>query len=121
MQTFYEDWFMRQIRMVVTAIARIIFGKDVVCYTVTDPANKTETDELFLHLLALLKTGSISDAEDLLFEALNPDDQALLLLALDFYQRLNALSDEELEQHRFSRQEVLDGLLEVQRIYGLVL
>lgn len=121
MQTFYEDWFMRQIHMLVAAIAKIVFGKDGVAYTVTDPANKTETDELFLHLLTLLKTGDISDAEDLLFEALNPDDQTLLLLALDFYQRLNALSDEELERCRFSRQEVLDGLQEVQRIYGLVL
>jgi hypothetical protein len=47
MQTFYEDWFMRQIHMLVAAIAKIVFGKDGVAYTVMDPQNKTETDELF--------------------------------------------------------------------------
>jgi hypothetical protein len=117
--TYYEDFIMRQIRLMVAAIVRTIFGKDSIAYTVTDPANKTETDELYLHLGSLLDAGEINEAEDLLFKFLNPDDQDVLLLAVDFYQRLNMLSDEDLLRCHFSRQEIYDGLLEVQRFYGL--
>ena len=118
---YYEDWIMRQIRMMVAAIVKTVFGKDAVSYAVTDPANKTQTDELYLHLTTLLESGHINEAEDLLFDALDPGDQTLLLLAVDFYQKLNALSDEELAAHAFSRAEIRDGLQEVQQIYGLSL
>ena len=117
--TYYEDWFMRQIRLMVAAIVKTIFGKDSIAYAVTDPANKTETDELYLHLATLLESGQINEAEDLLFQSLNPDDQTTLLLAVDFYQKLNTLSDEQLASHAFSRAEVLEGLQEMQRFFGL--
>ena len=116
---YYEDWIMRQIRLMVAAIVKTVFGKDAAAYAVTDPANKTQTDVLYLHLTTLLESGQLNEAEDLLFEALDPGDQTLLLLAVDFYQQLNALSDEELAAHTFSRMEIRDGLMEVQHIYGL--
>jgi hypothetical protein len=116
---YHDDWLMSQIKLLAAAIAKIVFRKDVILYEVVDDKNKSETDELFLHLGALLDAGAINEAEDLLFEALRPDDQDLLLLAVDFYQRLNGLSDENLVRSHFSRAEIYDGLQEVQRIYGL--
>jgi|WetSurMetagenome_2_1015567.scaffolds.fasta_scaffold381135_2 hypothetical protein len=116
---YHDDWLMSQIRLLAAAIAKIIFRKDVIFYEVKDDENKNETDELFLYLRTLLDSGDINTAEDLLFESLQPDDQDLLLLAVDFYQRLNDLSDEDLVRSHFSRAEIYDGLQEVQRIYGL--
>jgi len=122
MQYWYEkDWFMRQIMLLTAAIAKIVFGKDAAAYEILDDANKTETDELYLCLLRLIGEGKINEAEELLFQALRPDHQDVLLVALDFYQRLNTLGDDELAQKNFSRQEILEGLREVEKLYGLSL
>jgi hypothetical protein len=122
MQSMYEeDWIMRQIKLIVAAIARIALGKDVALYEMQDEAGQTEADKLHLYLLRLIDEGKAGEAEDLLFESLDAADSDLLLLALDFYQRLNALSNEALQQMDFSRQEIYDGLREVEAIYGLEL
>lgn len=122
MQSMYEeDWIMRQIKLIVAAIAKIALGKDVALYEMQDEAGQTEADKLHLYLLRLIDEGKAGEAEDLLFESLDAANSGLLLLALDFYQRLNALSDEALKQMDFSRQEIYDGLREVETIYGLEL
>ena len=120
MQSMYEeDWFMRQIKLMTAAIAKIAFGKDLALYEIQGEAGQTETDKLHLYLLRLVDNGKINEAEDLLFQSLNPANYDTLLLALDFYQRLNALPNDELERMNFSRQEILDGLQEVKTLYGL--
>ncbi len=118
---YEQDWVMRQIKLMVVAISRIVFHKDVAMYEIKDETGQTEDDKLHLYLLRLIGEGKAGEAEDLLFQSLSPENTDALLLALDFYQRLNALSDEALEQMNFSRQEIYDGLREVETIYGLEL
>lgn len=98
--------------MLVQFVARVVFKKDTVSYDIEDEAHLTDTDELYKKLQTLLKEGKICEAEDLLFENRSDSDQ-YLALALHFYQTLSKMSDDELEQHNFSRQEVYDGLKEV--------
>ena len=38
---------------------------------------------------------------------------------MDFYQKINRLSDEELEQNNFPRQEILDGVNAIIEKFGL--
>ena len=40
-------------------------------------------------------------------------------LASDFYQRLNLLSDEQLEAGGFSREEIYDGYIEIMALLGV--
>jgi len=112
---------MRQIKGIADAIAAIIFRKSEVSYDIQDEANHTETDTLFLRLNELLDSGNINGAEDLLFEEIKSNDTNYLLLAVDFYQRLNNKNDDELERCGFSRDEIEDGLAEVMRIFGIKL
>ena len=119
MPMYEDDWLMSQIRLLAASIAKIVFQKETVVYEVADEEDLGDTDELCLYLRALLDSGDINEAEDALFDALSPGDQSLLLLAVDFYQRLNKLTDDELLLRRFSRAEIYDGLQEVQRIYGI--
>ena len=56
-----------------------------------------------------------------MFSALDEDDPALLEAAVDFYFRLNLLSDQELEAGNFSRLEIEEGLHDVMDQYGVVL
>ena len=116
---YQQDWLMRQIEAFAAAIARIVLGKAEVSYEIQDYVNHTETDMLYLRLNELLNDGNINAAEDLLFERINAGDTSYLLLALDFYQRLNDKSDDELEHSSFSREEIEDGLFEVMSIFGI--
>ena len=116
-----QDWMMRQVKAIADAIAALIFGKTNVAYQIQDETNHTETDVTFLLLNKMLDDGDINGAEDMLFEKLNPNDTNYLLLAVDFYQRLNDKDDDELKQCGFSRDEIEDGLTEVMNIYGIKL
>jgi hypothetical protein len=116
-----QDWMMRQIKAIADAIAALIFGKANVSYRIQDEANHTETDVVFLLLNEMLDNGNINGAEDMLFEKLDPNNTNYLLLAVDFYQRLNDKADDALKRCGFSRDEIEDGLTEVTKIYGIKL
>ena len=62
-----------------------------------------------------------SGAEDLLYQRAEPEDRRYLELAVDFYSRLNDLSDEQLEQGGFARDEVQDGLRNLAAQFGVSL
>ncbi|WP_294552025.1 DUF6483 family protein [uncultured Pseudoflavonifractor sp.] len=117
-----QDWMMRQIETLTLAIAKIMFQKDTAEY---EPHGGQEVltaaDSLHAALNALLREGRIADGEDLLFSALDGDDSSLLEVAVDFYFRLNLLSDQALEAGNFSRQEIEEGLHDVMDLYGVVL
>jgi len=110
---------MRQIKAIADTIAALIFRKAEISYEIQDEANHTETDILFLRLNKMIDDGNINGAEDMLFDELNPNDTNYLLLAVDFYQRLNSKSDDELENCGFSRDEVEDGFSEIIDRYGI--
>ena len=48
---------------------------------------------------------------------LDPQDMEYMRLAIDFYSKLNDLSDDELEACDFSREEIDDGLQVVINIF----
>jgi len=114
-----EDWLMRQIKMTVMAIAQIVFGKAQALYEIVDEARVNETDLLHKDLLALLDDMKINEAEDLLFERLDINDMIYLLVAIDFYNRLNSLDDEALERGDFSKEEIERGMATIQGIYDI--
>ena len=115
-----QDWMMRQIETLTLAIAKIMFQKDSAEYQHHGEA-LTAADSLHASLNALLREGRVAEGEDLLFSSLNTEDPAFLEAAVDFYFRLNLLSDQELEAGNFSRQEIEEGFRDVMDQYGVVL
>lgn len=109
---FEQDWILRQIDTLVQFVARVVFQKDYIQYDVEDADHLTETDDLYMKLNTLLRAGKICEAEDLLFDS-RSSSREFLAVAVDFYQKLSKMSDEELEAHNFSRQEIYDGLKEI--------
>lgn len=74
---------------------------------------------LHRRLLQLLKEGKINEAENMLFEEVDTNDIKYLELALDFYNRLNEMDDEFLENNNFSRKEVEEGLKDLLKEFGI--
>ena len=87
---FQDDYVMRTISDLVKAIARLFLGKDNVDYDLpTNEADDTEMDSRFRRLTALAEEGNINEAENLLFEEVDPADKQYLEMALAFYMYLN--------------------------------
>lgn len=117
---FEQDYIMRQIHMLVQAIARIFFGRQEVSAAL--PGNSlhyTKDDQWHHSILELVDQGRINDGENLLFDGLEPGNRKHLLIALDFYQQLNAMDDAALLKGGFSRDEILQGLGDVAKAYGI--
>lgn len=116
---YEKDWFMRQIKVMVRSIAQLVFHRDIVEYAVEDEAHLTLADSLHRELMELLAKGKICEAEDGLFEQFQPGNADHLRLALDFYQRVDLLTDGELEACNFSRDEIYDGLRDIMSLSGM--
>ncbi len=71
-------------------------------------------EELDRSLGSLVDLSQVNDAEDLLFENFSSVDE-YLIVTINFYERLNSMTDEELEGLDFSRQELLEGLEDISR------
>lgn len=110
---FQQDWVLRQIEMLVRFIAKTVLKKDTPVYEIGERENFTDGDTLHRRLVELIAEGKLCEAEDLLYDRMDSSDSGYLSLALDFYDRLNRLSDEELEAGNFSREEINDGVHEI--------
>lgn len=121
---FQDDWMMRQIEMMAKFVANVVFNKreSEVQYEIVgnieDSNSLTPTDLLHLELMTMIREGRYGEAEDLLFDQMQYSDK-YIELASDFYQRLNALSDEQLEAGGFSRDEIYDGYVEIMSLLGV--
>jgi len=102
-------------------LARLIFLRDDITYEIRDEENFTDTDLLFLRLCTLLDDNKVNEAENLLFEELDTQDQGHLRLALDFFNRVNNMSDEELEAAEYSRDEIAGGIDDIKMLFGIPL
>jgi len=120
-----QDWLMRQIEIIARTLAKIIFNKETTEYVIIDYRQFTETDIIHNQLLKLIDEKKINEAENLLFEQIeveleeNPDSRKYLEIAVDFYSRLNELSDKTLEDCGFEREEIDDGIREIADMYGI--
>ena len=110
---------MRQIEMLTEAIASLIFNRETaIRYEVRDEIRQAETDVLHLQLRTLLNENKINEAENLLFDMIDPLKTNHLIIAVDFYEKVNKLSDAELKEYDYSKEEVLDGLNRVKELFG---
>lgn len=116
---YQEDWVIRQIQNMVQMIAKLVFNKETTEYEIIDEANQTETDRLHIRLVDLLCGLKINEAENLLFESMKSGNLDYLLVAVDFYARLNEIDEADLVKNNFSRDEMESGLEEIKKYYDI--
>ena len=117
---FEDDYIMRQVEITAAILSKIVFGKTLLSFKLPEePDTYTGADRLYLTLLDLLAGGQINQAENLLFDQADVDDLRYLEVAIDFYLRLNRYDDEKLEELRYSREEINDGLRDIAAKFGI--
>ena len=115
-----EDWLLRQIDVLIQFIVRML-SQDKENQKHTTDHRTEQADRLREELELLLDEGKLSQAENRLFDCLDGKDEACLAAAVDFYQRLNQMSDQRLGEGGFTREEVMEGLLDTLNRYGISL
>ena len=110
---YQKDWLMRQIESMIAAFMHFLVHTE-------EPHDKTceVYQTLNEQIDDFLRNGDICEAEDWLFENLNPSDPRWLKLAIYFYYEINKFSDTYLNEHSFSREEISSGLQYVSQQYG---
>lgn len=69
----------------------------------------------------LIGEGRLNEAENLLFEKIEAQpNPAYLQVAIDFYTSLDNLSDETLNNAGFPRDEIVEGLGDIKKIYEAI-
>lgn len=118
--SYHQDWLMRQIEAIAAMLAYLLTGqKPQTVSTEETLQRRSNTDPLAQKLLALVSQGMICEAENQLFAAMEDCTPGVPEAAVQFYTQINKLTDAELEQANFSRQEILDGLNAVCSHYGI--
>lgn len=111
-----KDYIMRMVHEAVRTLIRLIFGRDM------DHEEKNlvslEKLELFKKLTAMIDDGEINEAENLLLDGLDPNDRVYFEMALLFYEKLGAKTEEFLLEHDYTQDEVVDGLKYIVDYYG---
>lgn len=117
---YQQDWLMRQIEAISAVIAYLLTGKKAKSASLEEVITEAaQSDMLYRHLSELVRRGQICEAENELFAATQDGTVDVLNAAMTFYADINKLSDEELEEHNFSRKEILDGIRDICAIYNI--
>ncbi|MGI6152906.1 MAG: DUF6483 family protein [Christensenellaceae bacterium] len=118
---FQDDYIMRQIELLSRGLAKMLMKKtslDVLENLVTEEGALSGKEYLKFTLDTMVMRGEIGEAEDLLFESVSKrPEKEYLQVALDFYEGLAGMSEEELNRCNFSRGEVLDGLNDIKTFF----
>ena len=114
MINYQEDWLMRQIEAMVSALVHILFNID------KSKANETQMLELNSQkkIREFILAANFCEAEDWLFDNLDESNLSWLRLALFFYSEINKCSDDFLEGHNFTREEISLGLRDICKKFG---
>ncbi|NLX62260.1 MAG: hypothetical protein GXZ06_07135 [Tissierellia bacterium] len=116
---YEQDYIIRLVKNLVKFVLKAFLKKEEAKYEYTDEENLSQTDLLHRRILDLISQGKINEAENLLFEEIDPNNIKYLELAIDFYNRINEMEDEFLEENNFSRKEVEEGLKDVLKEFGI--
>ena len=119
---YKQDYIMRLIREAIKFLAKIFLhvkDEDEANYDLVYENEDSQADHLHSELLKLIESGEINKAENLLFEKLDTSNKKHIELALDFYNRLNNLNDYFVKKNNFSREEIVDGLKDISKEFGL--
>ena len=107
---YENDVIMRQVRDMARMLAKILFGKDTPTYELEQNEIQTSSDDLYSRLIAMVKQGKINQAENVLYDELDRDEDSTIEVALGFYDYLNELPAEFLAMNEYSREEIKEGI-----------
>jgi hypothetical protein len=115
---FENDYILRQIENLTAFLGKVIFHKERTIEIIDGQGGISASGLLYHRLTGMIADRKLNEAEDLLFEALEQEPTAQNAeVAVQFYRDLQGLSDETLNRVSFPREEILDGMEAVKKLF----
>ena len=123
--SYRDDYISRQIKNIVSFLRKLIKreeDQDKLLFKRQVDRLESDYEEEILdfkdNLNRLLSLSRVNEAENLIFEIAKYKKIDYLLISLEFYDKLTRLDDKELEDLRFSRNEIEEGIDDLLELYG---
>lgn len=114
-----QDYVMRMINAAVETLARILFHKSTAECEMPEEGEYTVALSLYVQLMELADSGKINEAENLLYEELDDENQEFLEIGVGFYRHINGYSEVFLSDHDYTRDEIRDGIRQLLGVYKM--
>ncbi|MDO4276393.1 MAG: DUF6483 family protein [Eubacteriales bacterium] len=116
-----DDHMIRSIQDIGRLIAKLLLHEQMPDYTLPEKEEDyTQADKLFARITELADQGEINQAENELLVGMVEEDADYLEMALTFYLYLNDMDGDFLDDHDYSREEVLEGIKTLAEDWGVV-
>ncbi|PWM46490.1 MAG: hypothetical protein DBX47_02355 [Clostridiales bacterium] len=115
-----DDFIIKDTENILRYLSRLLFDEDLENVEIDYQEEVVSTEALFYsELKRMIAEKDINGAENALFEKIEdePTDK-ILLVALKFYSDISRLKDPELNECNFTREEILEGVKEIERLVG---
>ena len=107
-----KDYIMRLVKEIARVLAFLISGKKQE-EDLEEEIQDLPINGIFKFIIKQADRGNINEAENLLFTQLDRDDIRHLYVAIAFYEHINEYTDEFLNQHAYTRDEIVEGLKDI--------
>lgn len=119
---YEEDYIKRMIKSIGQMLVAIVKGKNAIENNMNEDNYDVIISEdglLEIMIKKYISDGKINEAENMLFKAISLHKSTKNLeLAIFFYDEINKLDKDKLEKYNFSKQEIVEGLKEVKKLYN---
>ena len=106
-----KDYLMRIIKDVISILISLTLGKKYTQVELPDENKYDLSDEDLSSLKAMIDRGEINEAENMLLsDGTTPMDRQSIAKLIFFYEYTSQKSDHFLQEHNYTREEVLEGL-----------
>lgn len=122
LKMYQKDYVLRQIELMARGIAKLLnlskSSLEIFDGIISEVGELSGEEYLRYSLRSMVLEGKVNEAEDLLFETVkNKPGNEYMEVALEFYDVLAGMEEEELSACGFSLEEVLLGLTDIKKIF----
>lgn len=112
-----QDYLMRMLNDLLAGMSKMIFHKDL--FDGDIPQFQTAAaEEEYRNLTLMADEGKIEEAFDKLESSLDEGDREMFRMALYFFEYINRLDEDTLEQYGIEREDVQDAILDAADKFG---
>ncbi len=105
-----NDYIMRMIKELCRVLFSLLLGKKFVSVELEEENKYEVAGQSLSTFVEMADRGNINEAENLLLDGIDYGNRDEVLAAAYFYQHVGEMDDKFLQEHQYSREEVLDGL-----------
>lgn len=113
-----QDYIMRLIKETLRMLLKLLFHIELTD-PITELLKETEEKQTLQKLMRMVDEGNINEAENEIYDMIADKNREQLKTALLFYAYLNEKTNDFLEKHHFSREEIKQGVENLVTCYGL--